>query len=266
MELLFAEKGIARLDRIVRPGMLCAFDFDGTLAPIVEQPEAVCLPDDMRARLVELSSLASVAIITGRSVKDARRPLRFDPDYVVGNHGMEGLPGADANAQRHIDVCAAWRQALARRLHDEESDAGGIWIEDKGHSLSLHYRAARDHDRAVALLKELFAQLTPAPRVIGGKCVFNLLPQDAIGKGRALERLMRIAGAPSAIYVGDDETDEDVFRLRRPDLLSVRVEFCESSAAECFVPAQQDVLRLIDILIERLRDRGEMVLANTGRG
>jgi trehalose 6-phosphate phosphatase len=84
--------------------------------------------------------------------------------------------------------------------------------------------------------------------------VFSLLPRDAADKGSALEQLMRISGARSAIYVGDDVTDEDVFQLRRRDLLSVRVEHAPGSAAEFFLHHWLDIVQLLDALIQRLRE------------
>lgn len=90
---LFSVAGQRRIDEIVKPGLLCVFDFDGTLSPIVAQPDQARLPLGVRRRLLELSKLASVAIITGRSLADIRPRLEFEPDYTVGNHGIEGIPG-----------------------------------------------------------------------------------------------------------------------------------------------------------------------------
>ena len=73
---------------------LVLFDIDGTLAPIVERPDEARLPDAVQDGLAELSRRYDIAVITGRSVEDARRMLSFTPRYVVGNHGIEGLPGA----------------------------------------------------------------------------------------------------------------------------------------------------------------------------
>ena len=95
----------------------------------------------------------------------------------------------------------------------------------------MHYRLVRDQAATENALTALFATLAPTARVIGGKWVFNLLPQDAADKGRAFEQLMQTSGAGSAIYIGDDVTDEDVFKLARRDLLSVRVEPALDSAA-----------------------------------
>ncbi|MDB5764836.1 MAG: otsB [Herminiimonas sp.] len=253
MTLLFSEAGLRRLDAIVKPGVLCVFDFDGTLSPIVAQPERAHLPPDVLARLVELSKYAPVAIITGRSVEDIRARLDFEPDFVVGNHGLEGVPGWERHGQRYEAMCEAWKQALSAALQDETRFDPGIWIEDKRYSLSVHYRMTPNRFRTEARLAELFSILTPPARVIAGKCVFSLLPPDAADKGSAFEQLMQTTGAGSAIYVGDDVTDEDVFRLQRPDLLSVRIENIPGSAAEFFIHHRLDIVQLLDGLIARLR-------------
>lgn len=252
MSLLFSEPGFRRLDEIVRQRLLCAFDFDGTLAPIVLRPEHARLPDDIRQHLLELSEYAPVAIITGRSVEDICSRLGFDPDFIVGNHGLEGVPGWEAQASRHQAMCIGWHIQLAQAL----LDYSGIQLEDKRYSLSVHYRSAQDAEQAVARLTALFATLEPQPRVVAGKYVFNLLPQDAGHKGNALEQLIAISGASHALYVGDDVTDEDVFRLQRRDLLSVRVEHAPHSAAEFFLPQPEDIVQLLTELAARLRAAG----------
>lgn len=255
MQSLFSHDGTRRLDEIVGPGLLCAFDFDGTLAPIVPHPDQARLPEDIRGRLTALSRHAPLAIITGRSVDDIAARLGFVPDFTIGNHGMEGVPGWEAQAARHKAICAGWHRQLADLLRQPAADPG-IMLEDKRYSLSVHYRQAHDPAHAAAWLEDQFRRLSPAPRVVAGKFVFNLLAQDACNKGSALEALMRICGAPAAIYVGDDVTDEDVFRLRRPDVLSVRIEQASASAADFFLPQPADILWLLDELAGRLRAAG----------
>ncbi|MEN3292144.1 MAG: trehalose 6-phosphate phosphatase [Burkholderiales bacterium] len=253
MSLPFYESSSARLDEIVGPGLLCAFDFDGTLAPIVAQPEKAHLPTGILQRLVTLAQYTPVAVITGRSVADIRSRLGFQPDFVVGNHGLEGVPGAEHSAELCEQLCAQWEQRLAAALQDRSVYDPGIRIENKVYSLSVHYRLARDRAKAERQLAALFARLTADARVVGGKCVFNLLPPEASDKGVALERLMQASGARSAIYIGDDVTDEDIFRLPRPDLLSVRVGLGAGSAAEFFLYHRIDVTQVLDELIGRLR-------------
>jgi len=251
MQPLFSEAGRQRLAEIARARLLCAFDFDGTLAPIMPRPEQVRLPESVRDKLLRLSAYAPVAIITGRALDDIRNLLDFTPAFIVGNHGMEGVPGWEERAAVHERHCAAWKAQLSQVLATAP-DREGIAIEDKRYSLSVHYRAAPDQERAAAFLDKVCASLDPKPRLVAGKCIVSLVGEDAWHKGNALEALMEMTGAASAIYAGDDVTDEDVFRIRRPELLSVRVERSTASAAEFFVPQAQDMEPLLDDLIARL--------------
>jgi trehalose 6-phosphate phosphatase len=252
MKPLFSESGLRRLDEVVCPGLLCVFDFDGTLSPIVAQPEQAHLPDDVMQRLVRLKTLAPVAIITGRSVADIRERLGFEPDFIAGNHGLEGVPGWEQLAQQYEEMCRCWKEKLARALRNHAHFDRGIRVEDKRYSLSVHYRLAHDQEQAANALLRLFAEQLPEARVIGGKYVFNLMPPGGADKGSALEQLMQISGTCGAIYAGDDVTDEDVFRLRRPDVLTVRIEQAPDSAAELFLQDRADIVRLLDELIRRL--------------
>ena len=253
MTPLFSDAGMRRLDAIVRPGLLCAFDFDGTLSPIVAQPDQARLPPEVLQRLLELSGYAPLAIVTGRAVADIAPRLGFDPDYLVGNHGLEGIPGWQARTDAYAAQCHGWKEMLSAALQDSSRYDSGIAMEDKRYSLSVHYRHARDPVRAEAQLQELFARLEPPPRIVAGKYVFNVVPQDGADKGAALEELMRASEASGVIYVGDDVTDEDVFRLKRDDLLSVRIEQSENSDADFFVHDWQGILQLLDELLARLR-------------
>jgi trehalose 6-phosphate phosphatase len=255
MKSLFSPEGSARLDETMGQRLLSAFDFDGTLAPIQPRPEQVLLPDDIRQRLRVLAEYSPIAIITGRSVADISSRLGFTPDFIVGNHGLEGVPGWDAQAAYHEALCAGWHKRVAAALGDPEFGRG-LLLEDKRYSLSVHYREAPDPQQAATRLQALFDNLSPRPRVVAGKYVFNLLAHDACNKGSALEQLMHTCGARHAIYVGDDVTDEDVFRLRRPDILAVRIEHATESAADFFLPQPEEILWLLDELIGRLRAAG----------
>jgi trehalose 6-phosphate phosphatase len=263
MRLLFDEAGRARLDEIVQPGMLCVFDFDGTLSPIVPQPDSACLPPEVRERLLTLTTLAPVAILTGRSLADIGTRLGFEPHFVIGNHGLEGMPGWEGRSGGYAAACVAWRGALERALCDKQRFDPGIRLEDKGYSLSVHYRMARNQAQTEQRLTALFKTLSPPPRVVAGKCVYSLMPADASHKGGALEELMQQAGAATAIYVGDDVTDEDVFRLRRPDVLTVRIEPHPDTAAEFYLPAMPDIVQLLDELVRRLARQSQAIFNRT---
>lgn len=251
MAASFFEHGIERLLDIVRPGMLCAFDFDGTIAPIVDDPAAARIPPPVLRRLAALAEFTPVAIITGRSLEDVSVRLDFFPDFVIGNHGMEGLPGQERNEDRYRRGCAAWKRDLQAAL-----DSGGfdpaVWIEDKIYSLSVHYRLARDPAAMERRLQRLIRDMLPAAKIVEGKFVFNILPADAPDKGQALTLLRDLAGTHSALYVGDDITDESVFRLEHDRLLTIRVEDDASTAAQFFLPGIEEMSRFLDVLLARL--------------
>lgn len=258
MSVPFFECSSERLDQVIRPGMLCAFDFDGTLAPIVTEPHKAEVSLAILGRLHMLCASTPVAVITGRSLADVRARLDFAPGFVVGNHGLEGVPGREDCSAHYRETCLAWEQDLQAALAvlaARDATCAGIWVENKTYSLSVHYRLARDHGQAEAELAALFARLAPAPHIINGKCVFNLLPPGAANKGTAFDQLLRVSGAPTALYVGDDVTDEDIFRLQLPQLLSVRIERSPDSAAECYLDQQRDMVQLLDELIRRVDPR-----------
>jgi trehalose 6-phosphate phosphatase len=130
-----------------------------------------------------------------------------------------------------------------------------VFVEDKGFSVSVHYRQARERVAARrAILK--VAQSLPDVRIVGGKLVVNLLVPDAPHKGLALERERARFACDTVVYVGDDETDEDVFQLDRPGrLLSIRVGQKRSSAASYYIRNQAEIDRLLETLIALRGDR-----------
>jgi len=253
MESIFSEAGRQCLEQAIHAQTLCAFDFDGTLSPIVPHPEQAYLPDSVRQRLQELGRYAPVAIITGRSLQDIRMRVGFEPQYMVGNHGIEGLPGWEKRSAQHRELCSRWERMLTAVLRENAQFDRGLEIENKQYSLSVHFRHVQDPARSERQLAQLINTLLPEARIVAGKFLFNLLPPGAEDKGSAILKLLQMSGASNAIYVGDDVTDEDVFRMHHPDILSIRVEALQESAAQWYLPHPTDILTLLDDLIARLR-------------
>jgi len=232
---------------------MLAFDIDGTLAPIVAEPWRARISEELRACLRSLAARTPVAIITGRAVKDARPMLGFSPHYLVGNHGGEGIPGFERQSSAFQRVCGAWLAELSATTDARGWRAmPGIMLEDKQYSLSFHYRHAARPALARQILEERVARLAPRPDIVHGKRVLNLLPPDAPHKGEALQSLLGHSGCTRAIYVGDDVTDEDVFRMHMPEVLSIRVGRKRKSAAEMYLKNQADVVRLVRRLVAML--------------
>jgi trehalose 6-phosphate phosphatase len=249
---LLSAAGEADLATLATARSLYAFDFDGTLAPIVASPDRARITAPMSRLLVALARQAPVAVISGRSRSDLRMRLPSDLLHIVGNHGNESeAEFADELEQRRL--VATWRRQLETLLSGAASRE--ILIEDKGLSLSLHYRLAADRDRARSAASKAIEQLTPAPLVIGGKMVINLLPQTARTKLEALQELATREQARRVLFVGDDDTDELVFERAPPEWITVRVAHWNGSRARYFLHQQSNVTVLLDLLLRNLRLR-----------
>ncbi len=243
MKSALSPAAVSDLRQFLHGRLLLAFDLDGTLAPIAARPEEARVPDEVQQLLAALAVRTPVAIVTGRAVRDARRMLWFTPRYFVGNHGAEGIPGTEAAGPGYVRVCRKWTAAVrASRIHDR---LPGTLVEDKGYSLALHYRLARSPEQARDALLDVVRTLDPAPRIVAGKRVLNLVPPDAPHKGDALRELIAHARTDRAVYIGDDITDEDVFELRLPGVRTIRVEPEGETAADFFLARQQDVGALL---------------------
>ncbi|MBT1074008.1 trehalose-phosphatase [Geobacter grbiciae] len=262
MTYLFSNSGRRELRAFIESTTLFAFDLDGTLAPIVADPAGIVIPSEIRTRLIHLDRMAPVAIITGRSRADALAHLGFVPRFLMGNHGAEGLPGGDESEREFVCFCRGWREQLGILLLADGS--AGVVIEDKGATLSLHYRGSPDPERAHREILEAVSRLEPSPRRVSGKFVENLVPRDALHKGEALLRIMEYLGCRRAIFVGDDVTDEDVFRLRDDRIFGIRVGMRAASAARFFIREQGEIGALLDEIMAVLETSAGGNLSSTG--
>lgn len=242
MRHLLAAATVELLAEIAWSNVLVAFDFDGTLAPIVADRDAARMTAKTEGLLCRVADLYPCAVISGRSRPDIGRRLgAAKVKYVVGNHGLE--PGA--KLQGFEEQIARARQALERAL----GSSPGIEIEDKTYSLAVHYRRARLKQAARDAISRAVQTLDVGMRMIGGKLVVNIIPAGAPNKADALLHLREKERADVAVYVGDDATDEDVFELDQPGrLVSIRVGASKSSAARYFLKTQAEV----DVVLGKL--------------
>jgi len=243
MIYLLSNKGLTALRDFVDSDTLFAFDLDGTLVPITSDPDTVLLSPAVLEALAELKERAIVTVITGRSQKDAQDHLGIVPHYLVGNHGSEGLPGWESYEEEFRRLA----DERARQLHTLLPDGRmtGIRIENKGLSVSVHYRGACNRTAARSLVLSAIDRLATCPRVIGGKYVENLLPEEAPDKGTAVLQLMSQAGCAKGFFVGDDQTDEDVFQLNWGNLFTVHVGGGKRSRARFFLRKQEEIFLLL---------------------
>lgn len=252
MHHLFTPRGEAALARVLQQQPLLAFDFDGTLAPIVPRPAQARPSKAVSARLATLATRLPLAIVTGRSVDDVRTRLGFEPHYIIGNHGAE-----EAGQGEPLGPPPAALESLRRRLHDQKTalSAAGVSVEDKGRSMALHYRLARDREAAQALIAQLMADADDTLRVFGGKMVVNVTPHDAPDKADAVHALVRRCGSSSAIFAGDDLNDEPVFASAPANWLTIRVGRDARSGAQYFLDSPAEMALLLGRMVTLLAAR-----------
>jgi trehalose 6-phosphate phosphatase len=204
-------------------------DVDGTLAPIVPRPEDARVPDEARAEVARLADrYALVACVSGRTEEDARRLVGVAGVRYVGAHGLELAPDADR-----------WRDEI-------HSFAATVdWpVEDKGLTVSFHYRQAEDESAALEYLEEVAEQARRAgliPRF--GRKVLEIRPPVHADKGTAVQQMLDETGLRRALYAGDDSTDADGFRAL--DGLDVGVRVAVSSDE-----APSELIRLANIVVD----------------
>ena len=216
---LFSPEGSAALAATMALSPLLAFDFDGTLAPIVARHDDARVPLSVARRLQALAGRLPLAIVSGRSVADIRSRLDFEPRFIVGNHGAE-----NPVAPLQVDSVRALDPVRERfRVQAAELARAGISLEDKHRSLALHYRLAPDRELAHRLVTALLHGLPSDVRVFGGKMVVNVAAAGAPDKAQAVIALIEHAQVQSAVFVGDDLNDEPVFACAQPHWLTVRV-------------------------------------------
>jgi trehalose 6-phosphate phosphatase len=239
---LFSRPNHDLLEMFAWSNVLLAFDYDGTLAPLVNVPAHATMRASTRRLLRRASKLYPCVVITGRAKADAHGRLRhIEVCRVVGNHGAEPSPNEDAMRRR----VQRWLPVLKARLSRHQ----GVVIEDKGFSVAVHYRQARERNSTRRTVLSAARSLEDV-RLVGGKLVVNFLVPGAPHKGLALERERSHFACDTAIYVGDDETDEDVFQIDRPgQLLSIRVGRKRTSAAPYYIRNQAEIDRLLGTLV-----------------
>jgi trehalose 6-phosphate phosphatase len=191
-------------------------DVDGTILDLAQTPREVWVPPSLRHDMTRLSERTggALALVSGRSVNDL--DLLFSPLQLpaIGGHGAEFRPftGGEPELRRTVPLEAA----LKRKFAIVAELGPGILIEDKGYSISLHYRLAPDLEDAVEeAVARICAKNAAAPiEILRGKSVLEI-KQVGFNKGTAVRELMHLPPFLDRhpIFIGDDVTDESVFAI-----------------------------------------------------
>ena len=193
-------------------------DYDGTLTPIVDNPAEARLDPAMHAALEQLAARHTVALVSGRDLQALQAFVGLESVYYAGSHGFEivgpgGVHRCNEEAEAGLDALAA----AVEELDDALAAVEGTLLERKRFALAVHYRSTpEDQIEQVRAAVDEVLERHPQLRCGPGKCVFELQPDVAWDKGRAvlwlLEALSLNNGDTLPIYIGDDWTDEHAFR------------------------------------------------------
>ena len=256
MKYLFAHwNSITR--RIAGRYAVLFLDYDGTLTPIVKTPDRARIPEQIKQLLKALSanSGCTLTIISGRCLKDIKKKVGLKNIIYSGNHGLE-IQGP--NIRFEAPVAQGYKTILRKiknRLKDKLSTIEGILLEDKGLSLSLHYRLTSKKD--VPFVKETFYQAALSYLRLGkiktetGKKVFEIRPAAEWDKGKAVLWLLSKLKSRSCakpilpIYVGDDATDENAFRALKNKGLTIFVGNPKKSYAKYYLRNTPEVSKFL---------------------
>ncbi|XP_057974921.1 probable trehalose-phosphate phosphatase J isoform X2 [Malania oleifera] len=209
-------------------------DYDGTLSPIVEDPDQAFMSLEMRAAVRNLAKYFPTAIVSGRGRDKVYSFVKLEELYYAGSHGMD-IKGPAKGPQYQILNCKANKAVLFqpaseflpmidevyRALLEKTKSTPGAMVENNKFCISVHFRCV-DEKRWIALAEEVRYVLSQYPqlKLTQGRKVFEIRPTIKWDKGKALEFLLESLGYANsndvlAIYIGDDRTDEDAFKMLR---------------------------------------------------
>jgi trehalose-phosphatase len=241
---------VARVARV--PQLLVACDYDGTLAPLVDDPtHAVPYPEAVAAvRSLAALPQTTVAVISGRSLRDLAALSRLPNEVkLVGSHGSEFDVGF---VERIAPEVAELRTTLGRAVHDLAHPLRGVRLEQKPASIAVHTRLA-DRETVATLTESIRSgpATWPGVHITTGMDVIEL-SVVATEKGAAINTLRTQNSASAVVYLGDDATDETAFANLSGLDVGVRIGAGETQA-NFIVNTPESAVSVLALLTEGRR-------------
>jgi trehalose-phosphatase len=242
------------------PHLLIGLDFDGTLTRIVDEPALACLSPHMRRVLESLVRYedVSVAIVSGRERNDLLTRVAIPGLIYAGNHGLEISGAGFIFVEPTALECRSALESLAALLTERLRSVAGAMVEDKGLTLSVHYRqvAPAQHDEVRRIVHAALASTDHPFQLTTGDMVYDVRPRVYWNKGSAIHWIKERLGKPDAliIYMGDDTTDEDAFAALA-DGITVKIGGPRETAAQYHVDGPPEVRCFLDWIDDTLRQR-----------
>jgi len=210
------------------PNIFLFLDYDGTLVSIKKRPELALLHASKKKILKDLNEKYFLAIVTGRALKDIKAMVGTQNAAYIGNHGLEiffqGKHWVHPQARKISITLKNCLKILKTRIQS----LPGVRIEDKTLTASIHYRAMAANTKFI-LKALILKEITAAKGLLkstDGKKVFEIRPNIEWDKGRGIQHLLQWIPRSAnklKIYVGDDMTDEDAFKIFNQNDMTIRV-------------------------------------------
>lgn len=205
-------------------------DYDGTLSPIVDDPDKAFMSPVMRAAVRNVAKYFPTAIVSGRSRKKVFEFVKLKELYYAGSHGMDIVTSVSAHSTEKCKEANLFQPAceflpmideVSKSLLEVTSGIEGARVENNKFCVSVHYRNVAEKDwKVVAALVKQVLEAFPRLKVTNGRMVLEVRPVIDWDKGKAVEFLLQSLGLNDSedvipIYIGDDRTDEDAFKVLR---------------------------------------------------
>jgi trehalose-phosphatase len=258
-EYLFESSTMNRVIESLRmkPGIF-AFDFDGTLTPIADTPEAVVIPAKLPYLLEKLAEdkKTIVAIVSGRTIADLKRMIGIPSIIYFGNHGITSSFEGFGSDKEDLHNWTNEALKIYERVLFFETNYKGCLIENKGPVISIHYRNVEPGKVGELLLKIKSIVEEYNFNIQNGKKVIELKPKTHFSKGIALSELAAKSffgwrvGDPF-LFAGDDYTDEDGFRVMKNfGKKSFGFKIGQGETAADYRLSDGEILKLIEIIVQ----------------
>jgi trehalose-phosphatase len=227
--------------------ILLCLDYDGTLVPICSKPSLAKLSFETKNLLTCLSQnpYIFISIISGRSLDEIRKLIGVENILYAGNHGFEVSYKENYWVHPEAKKIKPFLKNVVKELKAQLNTVDGVLIEDKGLTLSVHYRNIVGESKDIK--KIIYNIITPYSKMLKitlGKKVYEIRPKIDWDKGKVITKIQQVFNMKEMlkIYIGDDKTDEDAFKILKQNDISIVVGYKKYSKAHYFCKSSKEVI------------------------
>lgn len=233
-------------------------DYDGTLSPIVRRPEKAKLKSSQRKLLKKISLHKNVfmTIISGRALSDVKKKVNLPGILYVGNHGLE-IDGKGIK-WKHPKIASSTllHNEILKILKIKTEPIKGVIVEDKKPIVAIHYRLVKKVDlpKLRKIISLTLKSYQHKVKIKNGKKVIEIWQKINWDKGQAALKVLKLFGKGKylPIHIGDDKTDEDVFKVLKNKGFTIKVGLEGNTLAHTKIKDVTSVYNFLQFLLDML--------------